>query len=157
MTWTSRFFKPSQMTLVYSNMGERPSKTEGRRLETSYRDLSTAGENSLISQAKPASIHPPLTFTCGFHVKQVFVACFCNEHVFVYRALVSCLGQHPPCHCSVAPSCRTLRPHGLLHASIHRVEFEEVSGHRVLIKRGPGNRGPSECGTTHEATSGMSS
>src|SRR5574341_885705 len=37
---------------------------------------------------------------------------------------------------------------------IHRVEFEEVSGHRVLIKRGPGNRGPSECGTTHEATSG---
>ena len=40
---------------------------------------------------------------------------------------------------------------------IHRVDFEEVSGHRVLIKRGPGNRGPSECGTTHEATSGMSS
>ena len=40
---------------------------------------------------------------------------------------------------------------------IHRVEFEEVSGHRVLIKRGPGNRGPSECGTTNEATSGMSS
>ena len=40
---------------------------------------------------------------------------------------------------------------------IHRVEFEEVSGHRVLIKRAPGNRGPSECGTTHEATSGMSS
>src|SRR5574339_439300 len=25
---------------------------------------------------------------------------------------------------------------------IHRVEFGEVSGHRVLIKRGPGNRGP---------------
>ena len=24
-------------------------------------------------------------------------------------------------------------------------------------KRGPGNRGPTECGTTHEATSGMSS
>ena len=40
---------------------------------------------------------------------------------------------------------------------IHRVEFEEVSVHRVLIKRGPGNRGASECGTTHEATSGMSS
>src|SRR5574337_655845 len=37
---------------------------------------------------------------------------------------------------------------------IHRVEFGEVSGHRVLIKRGPGNRGPTECGTTHEATSG---
>src|SRR5574337_657635 len=40
---------------------------------------------------------------------------------------------------------------------IHRREFGEVSGHRVLIKRGPGNRGPTECGTTHEATSGMSS
>src|SRR5574337_2022794 len=25
---------------------------------------------------------------------------------------------------------------------IHRLEFGEVSGHRVLIKRGPGNRGP---------------
>ena len=35
--------------------------------------------------------------------------------------------------------------------------IEEVSGHRVLIKRAPGNRGPSERGTTHEATSGMSS
>ena len=34
---------------------------------------------------------------------------------------------------------------------------EEVSGHRVHIKRGPGNQGPTECGTTHEATSGMSS
>ena len=40
---------------------------------------------------------------------------------------------------------------------IHRVEFGEVSEHRVLIKSGPGNRGPTECGTTHEATSGMSS
>ena len=40
---------------------------------------------------------------------------------------------------------------------IHRLEYGEVSGHRVLIKRGPGNRGPTECGTTHEATSGMSS
>ena len=40
---------------------------------------------------------------------------------------------------------------------IHMVEFEEVSGHRVLIKRGPGNRGPTECGTPHEATTGMSS
>src|SRR5574340_1265506 len=27
---------------------------------------------------------------------------------------------------------------------IHGVEFGEVSGHRVLIKRGPGNRGPTE-------------
>ena len=40
---------------------------------------------------------------------------------------------------------------------IHRVEFKEVSGHRVLIKRGPGNRCPSECGTIHEATSVISS
>ena len=40
---------------------------------------------------------------------------------------------------------------------IHRVEFAEVSGHRVLIKRGPGNRGASQRGSTHEATSGMSS
>ena len=39
----------------------------------------------------------------------------------------------------------------------HRVEFGEVSGHRVLTKRGPGNRGASQCGSTHEATSGMSS
>ena len=35
--------------------------------------------------------------------------------------------------------------------------FSVPFGHRVLIKRGPGNRGPTECGTTHEATSGMSS
>src|SRR5574342_1101981 len=40
---------------------------------------------------------------------------------------------------------------------IHRVEFAEVSGHRVLIKRGPGNLGASQRGSTHEATSGMSS
>src|SRR5574339_670727 len=40
---------------------------------------------------------------------------------------------------------------------IHRVDFGEVSGHRVLIKRGPGNRGASQRGSTHEATSGMSS
>src|SRR5574337_1677370 len=39
---------------------------------------------------------------------------------------------------------------------IHRLEFGEVSGHRVLIKRGPGNRCPTECGATHEATSGTS-
>src|SRR5574340_1075146 len=40
---------------------------------------------------------------------------------------------------------------------IYRLQFGEVSGHRVLIKRGPGSRGHTECGTTHEATSGMSS
>ena len=40
-----------------------------------------------------------------------------------------------------APSC---------FAFIHRVAFEEVSGHRVLLKCGPGNRGLSACCTTHE-------
>ena len=35
-------------------------------------------------------------------------------------------------------------------AFIHRVAFEEVSGHRVLIKSGLGNRGLSACGTTRE-------
>ena len=39
---------------------------------------------------------------------------------------------------------------------IHRVVFEEVSGHRVLIKSGPGNRSLLECGTTHAATSRIS-
>ena len=33
----------------------------------------------------------------------------------------------------------------------HRVAFEEVSGHRVLIQSGLGNRGRSACGTTHGA------
>ena len=32
---------------------------------------------------------------------------------------------------------------------IHRVAFEEVSGHRVLNESGPGNRGRLVCGTTH--------
>ena len=40
---------------------------------------------------------------------------------------------------------------------IHRVAFEEVSGHRVLINSGAGNRGLSERGTIHEATSRISS
>ena len=40
---------------------------------------------------------------------------------------------------------------------IHRVAFEEVSGHRFLIKSGLGNRGLSECGTTDEAMSRISS
>ena len=35
---------------------------------------------------------------------------------------------------------------------IHRVAFEEVSGHRVLMKSGLGNRGRSAFGTTHVAT-----
>ena len=46
-----------------------------------------------------------------------------------------------------------------LEISSRKLEIprEHFTGHRVLIKRGPGNRGPTECGTTHEATSGMSS
>ena len=32
---------------------------------------------------------------------------------------------------------------------IHRVAFEEVSGHRVFMKSGPGYRGRSAFGTTH--------
>ena len=40
---------------------------------------------------------------------------------------------------------------------IHRVAFKVVCGHLVLIKSGPGNRGLLECGTTHEATSRISS
>src|SRR5574341_826533 len=40
---------------------------------------------------------------------------------------------------------------------IHRVEFGEVSGHRVLIKRGPGNRGPTECGTTDRKSTRLNS
>ena len=47
-----------------------------------------------------------------------------------------------------APSCC---------AFIHRVAFEEVSGHRVLLKCGPGNWVLSACCTTHEATSRISS
>ena len=35
---------------------------------------------------------------------------------------------------------------------IHRVAFEEVSGHRVLMKCGLGNRGRSAFGTTHVAS-----
>ena len=42
-----------------------------------------------------------------------------------------------------APSCCAL---------IHRVSFKEVSGHQVLFKSGPGNRGHLACGTTHVAS-----
>ena len=42
-----------------------------------------------------------------------------------------------------APSCC---------AFTHRVAFEEVSGHRVLINSGPENRGRSERGTSHVAS-----
>ena len=37
-------------------------------------------------------------------------------------------------------------------AFIHRVAFEEVSGHRVLMKSGLGDRGRSAFGTTHVAS-----
>ena len=60
-------------------------------------------------------------------------------------------------HKELVPGCECPDLVGLETQVIHRLEFGEVSGHRVLIKRGPGNRGPTECGTTHEATSGMSS
>ena len=56
----------------------------------------------------------------------------------------------------LSPSCFPVSSGGWAGLQPAR-EFGEVSGHRVLIKRGPGNRGPTECGTTHEATSGMSS
>ena len=42
-------------------------------------------------------------------------------------------------------------------AFIHRVAFEEVSGHRVLMKSGPGYRGRSAFGTTHVASLEISS
>ena len=41
-----------------------------------------------------------------------------------------------------APSCC---------AFTHKVAFAEVSGPRVLLKSGPGNRGRLACGTTHVA------
>ena len=47
------------------------------------------------------------------------------------------------CAPSSAPSCC---------AFTHRVAFEEVSGHRVLIKSGPENRGRSARGTSHMAS-----
>ena len=37
-------------------------------------------------------------------------------------------------------------------AFIHRFSFVKVSGHHVLIKSRPGNRGLSACGTTHVAS-----
>ena len=55
-------------------------------------------------------------------------------------------------------------PEGQEESSFWKRELEEegeageVEGSQILLgSRGPGNRGPTECGTTHEATSGMSS
>ena len=60
------------------------------------------------------------------------------------RAVCGSCGFFQKMHGGVsAPSCCPF---------IHRLVFEEVSGHRVLIKSGPGNRGRSACGTTHVAS-----
>ena len=60
------------------------------------------------------------------------------------RAVCGTHGCFRTMHGSVsAPSCC---------AFTHRVAFEEVSGHRVLIKSGPENRGRSARGTSHVAS-----
>ena len=69
-----------------------------------------------------------------------------------YRALVELylesVGFSGWCNCGVsAPSCCDF---------VHRVTFEEMSRHRVLIKSEWGNRCLLECGMTHEATSRIS-
>ena len=56
--------------------------------------------------------------------------------------------------CGTRGCFRTM--HGGVSASsccafTHRAAFEEVSGHRVVLKSGPGHRGRSGCGTTHVA------
>ena len=65
---------------------------------------------------------------------------------------------------SQAPCRAVCRPCGffrMMHGGVsapsccaftHRVAFEEVSGHRVLIKSGPENRSRSACGTSHVAS-----
>ena len=59
------------------------------------------------------------------------------------RAVCGTCGFFRTMHgCVSAPSCC---------AFPRRVAFEEVSGHRVLLKSGPGNRGRSACGTSHGA------
>ena len=64
------------------------------------------------------------------------------------------IGFQAPCQ-TVCGICRFFQTmHGgvsdpLICAFIHRVAFEEVSGHRVLMKSGLGNRGRSAFGSTH--------
>ena len=64
------------------------------------------------------------------------------------------IGFQDPCQ-TVCGICRFFQTmHGgvsdpSICAFIHRVAFEEVSGHRVLIKSGLGNRGRSAFGSTH--------
>ena len=71
--------------------------------------------------------------------------------------LESFRGSQAPCR-AVCGTCGCFRK---MHRGVsdpsccaftHRVDFEEVSGHRVLLKSGPGNRGRSACGTTHVAS-----
>ena len=69
-----------------------------------------------------------------------------------YRALVELylepVGFSGQCNCGVsAPSCCDF---------VHRVTFEEMSRHWVLIKSVWGNRCLLECGLTHETTSRIS-
>ena len=64
------------------------------------------------------------------------------------------MGFQAPCQ-TVCGICRFFQTmHGgvsdpSFFVFIHRVAFEEVSGHRVLMKSGPGYRGRSAFGTTH--------
>ena len=59
------------------------------------------------------------------------------------RAVCGTCGCFQTMHGGVsAPSCC---------AFTHRVAFKEGSGHRVLLRTGPGNRGRSACGSTHVA------
>ena len=64
------------------------------------------------------------------------------------------IGFQAPCQ-TVCGICRFFQTmHGgvsdpSFFVFIHRVAFEEVSGHRVLMKSGPGYRGRSAFGTTH--------
>ena len=63
-------------------------------------------------------------------------------------------GSQAPCRAVCRPCGFFQMMHGGVSAPsccafTHRVAFEEVSGHRVLLKSGPGNRGRSARGTTH--------
>ena len=71
--------------------------------------------------------------------------------------LESFRGSQAPCRaaCGTCGFFRTI--HGGASAPsccdfTHRFTFEEVSGHRILIKSVPGNRGRLACGTTHVAS-----
>ena len=67
------------------------------------------------------------------------------------------MGFQAPCQ-TVCEICRFFQTmHGGVSdpsfcVFIHRVAFEEVSGHRVLMNSGLGNRGRSAFGTTHVAS-----